>query len=406
MYDAIVVGARCAGAPLAMLLARRGARVLLVDRASFPSNIPHGHFIHRHGPRRLSDWGVLPRLAARTPGVVSAVFDLGDFPLRAENLSENGVALGYGPRRTTLDKILIDAAVESGVEFRDRFTVTEYLSSDGAIVGIRGRDGNGREIEERAAITVGADGRHSQLARAVHAPEYNDVAPILCFYFSYWSGVESAGLEVYARHADRRVIFSFKTEDDLYAVFAGIPMEEFPSVRRDIDAAFMRTVDLIPGFSARVRAGRREERYYGASDLLNVYRKPYGPGWALVGDAGIHKDPYLALGICDALRDSEFLADAIGQGLSGKRPMPEALADFAQRRDTASANDYQANLAEARFTPPSVEALALRAALRGNPEETTRFMKARMGMIDPAAFFNREHMQRLLAPMVSGKATN
>jgi flavin-dependent dehydrogenase len=396
VHDVIVVGARCAGAPLAMLLARQGAKVLLVDRAAFPSDIPHGHFIHRHGPRRLHDWGLLPRIAARTPPVVSAIFDMGDFPLLARDLVEGEVALGYGPRRITLDRILIDAAVESGAEFRERFSVLEYVFSDGAVVGVRGRDADGRDVEERAVITVGADGRHSQLARAVQAPVYNDVPPILCFYFSYWSGVESECLEVYARHSDRRVIFSFKTEDGLYAVFAGIPMDEFPDVRRDIDAAFMRTVDLIPEFAARVRAGRRQERYYGASDLLNVYRKPYGPGWALTGDAGVHKDPYLALGICDALRDAEFLAEAIGEGLSGKRPMPSALAAFEQRRNAASRNDYDANIAEARFTPPPPAALALRAALRDKPGEATRFMKARMGMIDPQEFFSPDNLQRVL----------
>src|SRR2546425_9481673 len=116
MYDAIIVGARCAGAPLAMLLARQGARVLLVDRAKFPSDVPHGHFIHRQGPRRLRDWGLLSRVALRTPAIANMIFDMGDFPLRVHNLIEDGVAWGYGPRRTTLDKILVDAAVESGAE--------------------------------------------------------------------------------------------------------------------------------------------------------------------------------------------------------------------------------------------------------------------------------------------------
>ena len=103
-YDVIIVGARCAGASLAMLLARRGAKVLLLDRATFPSDIPHGHFIHRHGPRRLRDWGLLDKIAARAPAISRLVHDLGDFPLRVQDLVEDGVAWGYGPRRTTLDK--------------------------------------------------------------------------------------------------------------------------------------------------------------------------------------------------------------------------------------------------------------------------------------------------------------
>jgi flavin-dependent dehydrogenase len=397
MYDVIVVGARCAGAPLAMLLARRGAKVLLVDRAAFPSDIPHGHFIHRHGPRRLHDWGVLPAIAARTPGVERVVFDIGDFPLRVNNLTENGVALGYGPRRMTLDKVLIDAAVAAGTEFRDRFVVSEYALSDGQVVGIRGRTIDGREIEERATITVGADGRRSLLARTVAAAAYHEVPPLLCFYFSYWSGVESADLEVYARPAQRRVIFSFRTESDLFAVFAGLPMEEFPEIHRDVEGAFMRTIDLVPEYASRVRAGTREERLFGASDLPNFYRKAHGPGWALIGDAGVHKDPYMALGICDAFRDVQFLADAIGAGLSGSQPMAAALGEFERKRDAASNADYQANLAQARFEPPNPQLLAMRAAVRDRPEEATRMFKASMGMIDPQTFFNPENLGRLMS---------
>jgi flavin-dependent dehydrogenase len=383
MHDAIVVGARCAGAPLAMLLARQGARVLLVDRATFPSNIPHGHFIHRHGPRRLHARGVLARIAACAPVIDGGIFDFGDFPVPVRDLRENGIAWGIGPRRTTLDKILVDAARESGAEVREGVAVTDYLFDDGRVAGIRGRDAGGREVEERAPITIGADGRHSRLARTVHAPVYNETPPVLCYYFSYWSGVEAEGFEIYARPHQQRVIFSFRTEDDLYAVFVGAPMDGFAAIRGDVDAAFNAALDLVPGFRDRIRAGRREERFYGASDLPNFYRKPFGPGWALVGDAGLHKDPYLALGICDALRDVELLAAAIGDGLNGIRPMDEALADYEKARNAASAADYQENLAAARFTPLPPQVIAARAALRDDPAAATRFIKTRMRMIDP-----------------------
>src|SRR5262245_53160670 len=183
MYDAIVVGARCAGSPVAMLLARQGARVLLVDRAAFPSEIPHGHFVHRHGPRRLRRWGLLPQLAARTPGVTDVIFDVGDFPLVARNVVEDGLPCGYGPRRTTLDKILVEAAVESGAELRERFHVDEYLFDHDRLVGIRGRGADGRVVDERATITVGADGRNSRLAQAVRAEMTRESPVILCYYF-------------------------------------------------------------------------------------------------------------------------------------------------------------------------------------------------------------------------------
>jgi len=396
VFDVIVVGARCAGAPLAMLLGRRGAKVLLVDRATFPSDIPHGHFIHRHGPKRLRDWGLLDRVAAHAPAVSNMVIDVGDFPLRVGNLIEDGLAWGYGPRRSTLDQILIDAAIESGVEFRDGVSVSDYVFDDGRVVGIRGRQGGSREIDERATITVGADGRNSPLARAVEAPMYQHVPTLLCYYFSYWSDVETEQFELYVRTNDRRVIFSFKTGNNLYAVFIGAPIDELAEMRRDIDRAFMRTLDLAPDFASRVRAGKRQERFYGASDLPNFYRKPYGPGWALVGDAGVHKDPFMALGICDAFRDVALLADAIGDGLASRLPMEEALADFEAKRNAASAADFDQNITEARFAPVPATALALRQAVKDRPDDATQMIKARNAMIDRAAFFNPQNLGRLL----------
>jgi flavin-dependent dehydrogenase len=119
--------------------------------------------------------------------------------LLARNLVEDGVAWGYGPRRTTLDKILVDAAVDSGAELREGFSVDDYVFYDGKMVGIRGRGPNGREVVECGTITIGADGRNSKLARTVQAPIYNHVLPILCYYFSYWSGVEAEDFELYIR---------------------------------------------------------------------------------------------------------------------------------------------------------------------------------------------------------------
>jgi flavin-dependent dehydrogenase len=159
-YDAIVVGARCAGAPTAMLLARKGYKVLLVDRSRFPSEIPHGHFIHRHGPRRLRDWGLLNRvLATGCPPSTTITMDVGDICLVGHDLVVDGVAAGYGPRRAMLDMVLVEAAIEAGAELRESFAIEEYLAEENRVVGIRGQDcSRGSRVTEHAAITVGADG--------------------------------------------------------------------------------------------------------------------------------------------------------------------------------------------------------------------------------------------------------
>ena len=112
-------------------------------------------------------------------------------------------------------------------------------------------------------------------------------------------------------------------------------------MQADLERQFMAVIDLVPDLAERVRAGRRAERFSGAANLPNFLRRPYGPGWALVGDAGCHKDPYLALGICDAFRDAEFLVDAIHARADGPRPLDEAMADYERRRNEATIADFR-----------------------------------------------------------------
>ena len=397
MYDAIVIGARCAGATTAMLLARNGHRVLLVDRATFPSDIPHGHLIHRQGPARLARWGLLDRvLATGCPSLTTITSDEGDFPLVGQNVSADGVPAACGPRRTALDRVLVEAAVEAGVELRAGFSVDGLTKAGERVTGIRGGDRRtGTVGTESATITIGADGRNSHVARAVEAPVYEEVPSLTCWYFSYWADVPRDGLEIYDRYG--RVIFAFPTNDNLFAVFIAWPASELSTVRADIERQFLAAVDGIPTLAERVRAGRRADRFYGATDVRNFLRKPYGPGWALVGDAGCHKDPYLALGVCDAFRDAELLADAIDDGVSGRVAIEDALADYERRRNLATLPDYRVNLERARFAPPPPEQRQLRAALRTNTEATRQFFLAIEGFTPRERFFNPENMGRLFA---------
>jgi flavin-dependent dehydrogenase len=380
MYDAIIVGARCAGASTAMLLARRGHKVLLVDRATFPSDIPHGHFLHRGGPARLERWGLLDRVAATgSPAITAITTDYGDFTLSDRDIMVDGAPLGYGPRRQAIDQVLVEAAVGAGVELRTGFAVQDYTGDGTRITGIRGRENGGRTlVTERARVTIGADGRNSRLARTVVPPAYEATPPLTCWYFSYWSGAPGDAIELYLR--ENRVVIAFPSDAGLMAVFVAWPASCLPMVRSDIARHFMEAVHTVPELAARIRQGRQEERYFGASDIPNFLRKPYGPGWALVGDAGCHKDPFLALGMCDAFRDAELLADALDDGLSGARPMEEALASYHRERDIATLPAYRLNLHLARNMALPEKLMRLRTAVRGDAEATRRYFLMNQGV--------------------------
>jgi flavin-dependent dehydrogenase len=363
MYDAIVIGARCAGSPTAMLLARKGYRVLLLDRCAFPSDTFRNHFIQHPGAVLLHRWGLLEQVAASNcPPIRAIITDLGDGPLADAIESSEGVDATYAPRRFVLDKLLVDAAVAAGAELRERFTVHELLWDGRRVVGIRGSASGGAVVTEHARIVIGADGAHSLVAKAVQAPRYNEHPALTFGYYSYFSGVSVRGNEVWLRPAHAYI--NFPTNDGLTCVAVQAPAAGFASFRANIAANFFQALDQVPELAVRVRAGKREERWYGTADLPNFFRRPYGPGWALVGDAGYHKDPILAQGISDAFRDAELLAEALDQGFTGRAPLDTALAAYEQRRNAAAFPAYEANLAAASFTPFPPEVFAQRAAQR------------------------------------------
>jgi flavin-dependent dehydrogenase len=198
-YDAIIVGARCAGAPTAMLLARQGFRVLLVDHATFPSDTLSTHVAQAPAVAALDRWGLLDPVAKQTPAIESYTFDFGPIVIKGSPPPREGFSTGYAPRRTILDKLLIDAAADAGAEVRERFSVEEVLIEDGAVVGIRGHDSGGVSTTERASVVIGADGRHSQVARAVGAETYNDVPPLQLSYYTYWQDLPVDGFETFVR---------------------------------------------------------------------------------------------------------------------------------------------------------------------------------------------------------------
>ncbi len=396
MYDAIVVGARCAGSPTAMLLARKGYRVLLLDKAGFPSDTLSTHYIHQPGVARLARWGLLDKVAASNcPPARTMMLDLGPFALEGAPPPADGVAEGYAPRRTILDQILVDAAVAAGAELREHFSVDELLTDGERVTGIRGHATGGATVTEQARIVIGADGLHSPVARSVQAPVYNLTPALTCAYYTYWSDVPIQGGELYPR--PDRMIVAAPTNDGQTLAIVFWPQADFHAVRADIEGNYLKALDLAPGLAERVRAGTRSERFRGTADLPNFFRQPYGPGWALVGDAGYHKDPILAQGITDAFRDAELLTAALDAGFAGRQPLAAALAAYQRQRDEQAASGFQTTLQFAHLQPPPPEMQQLFAALSHNQAQINLFFGTFAGTVPAQEFFAPENLGAIMA---------
>jgi 2-polyprenyl-6-methoxyphenol hydroxylase-like FAD-dependent oxidoreductase len=386
LYDAIIVGARCAGSPTAMLLARKGYRVLLVDRVTFPSDTVSTHVVHPLGVASLARWGLLDRmLATGCPAINTYAYNFGPFTLAGTpGTPESPVS--FCPRRTILDKILLDAAAAAGAEIREGFTVDEVVVEGDAVVGVRGHSADGIAVEELARIVVGADGRRSRVAESVHASQYNEKPPLMASYYSYWSDLPMDGrFETYIR--PNRGFAAAPTHDDLTMIVVGWPYAELNANQKSLEDHYLQTIDLAPEFADRLRRAKRMARFAGTS-VPNFFRKPYGPGWALVGDAGYNKDPVTAQGITDAFRDAERCAMALDEALSGTRTFEEAMGDYQRARDEHVTPMYEFTCQLAMLAPPPPEMQQLFAAIHGNQAAMDRFAQMNAGTISPAQFFS------------------
>ena len=396
-YDAIVIGARCGGSPTAMLLARKGYRVLLVDRATFPSDTVSTHFIHAPGMAALERWGLRNTLAASgCPPVRTYSFDFGPFTIAGSPRPCDGIDEAYCPRRPVLDTMLVHAAADAGAEVREGFTVDEVLIEDGTVIGVRGKAAGGASVTEHANVVIGADGRNSSVAKAMNPQQYNEKPAVGPAFYSYWSGVGSSGFEVSIREACGMA--AFPTHDDLSLVIVGLAEDEFNAARSDVEAAFLRTVDLAPALGDRVRSGTREERFHAASDLAGYFRKPYGPGWALVGDAGYHLHPITAQGITDAFLDAERLTDALDATFTERSTYDDAMTAYQRARDEAAMPMYEMTFDFAQVDqPPPPETQQLLSAVAGNQQAMDDFVSIQAGTMPIPEFFSPENVGRILA---------
>lgn len=350
-YDVVVVGARVAGASTAMLLARAGLRVALVDRGSYGSDTLSTHALMRAGVLQLSRWGLLDRVAAAgTPPVRSVTFHYpGAEPVHVSIKPSAGVDALYAPRRHVLDRILVDAAAAAGADVRYGTTVTGLLHDEqGRVSGVRGLAGD-REVRFDAALTVGADGIRSVVAREAGAPVVRQGRAAGAVLYRYLTGLPADGYQwAYGGSAAAGLI---PTNDGQTGVFVSTTPQRMHALRKGgTDAAFRTLVArAAPALEGRVAAAWATGRTRGWGGVPGFVRRSSGPGWALVGDAGYFKDPITAHGITDALRDAELLTDEILEALAGGIPEAVALCRYQATRDRLSHRLFEATEAVAAY---------------------------------------------------------
>jgi 2-polyprenyl-6-methoxyphenol hydroxylase-like FAD-dependent oxidoreductase len=381
-----------------MLLARNGYRVLLLDKATFPSDTMSTHLVHPPGVAALRRWGLLERLEATgCPPVQHYSFDFGPVTIAGSPQAVDGIAHGYCARRTVLDQLLVEAAVEAGAELREGFTVEEIVAADGAVTGIRGHAKAGATVTERARVVIGADGRHSLVAKAVQPEHYNERRSRAAMYYAYWSGLPATGFDTFIRADARRGWAAIPTHDDLTVVPFGWPVEEFHANRGDIEGHFFAALEHAPEFAERMRGATRESKFIGSAELPGYFRRPFGPGWVLVGDAGYHKNPITAMGINDAFRDAELVAGALDDAFSGRRAFDDGMSAYQRARDHEALPVYEFTDDFAQMRPPPPQMQQLLGAMRGNQDAMDGFVSVQANTLPAPEFFAPENLGRIMA---------
>lgn len=328
-YDAIVIGARCAGAATAMLLARRGLRVLVADRAAYGSDTLSTNALMRGGVLQLSRWGLLDEIvAARTPPVRRVTFHYDDESLEVPIAHRDGVGALYAPRRTVLDRTLADAAGAAGADLLYGVRLVDLVrDTQGRVTGavIEDRHEGVRSI--RADVVIGADGIRSTVARLVGTETTHQGSHAGWVVFGYWRGLPVDGYHWHYRLGVSAGVIP--TNDDQTLVFAAASPWRFrSSTGVDTAGGYRRVIEAVaPELAERFEQAELAGPLHGFAGELGYLRRCWGPGWALVGDAGYFRDPITAHGITDALRDAELLARAVVDG------SPRALADYEATRN-------------------------------------------------------------------------
>jgi flavin-dependent dehydrogenase len=373
--DAIVVGARCAGAATAMLLARGGARVVLVDKGAYGTDMLSTHALMRGAVLQLDRWGVLPDIVVSgTPPIRSTTFCYAETDTTVPIEAKYGVTALYAPRRTLLDRLLVDAAFKSGVDIRYGVRVDGVkVDSRGRAIGISAVEG-GRRREIDADIVIGADGLHSTIARQVRAPRLADGRHSTAVLYGYWEGLSADEYRWWFKQGVS--MGSIPTNEGATCVFVSVPSARLrDEIRGNAALAYTRLIWRVsPRFAERLHDSVRVEPVRGFGGHRGFIKRGTGPGWALVGDAGYFKDPSTAHGITDAFRDAELLSRAIMRGTTA------AFAEYEATRLDLSRKLFEVtdDIASLAWTDAEVQSLH-----RAFSAEMSREMRA-LATLPPA----------------------
>ncbi|MFN4140723.1 FAD-dependent oxidoreductase [Aestuariivirga sp.] len=396
MYDVAIVGARCAGSALALSLARHGLKVIIIDRTRFPSDTMSGHYIHPAGVSALRRLGLredLERLGS--PALRRMSIDFGSFTISgAPTPARDGTVDSFAPRRWAFDPVLAEAAVAVGAELREATNFTRLVFDGRQVKGIATVSTSGRVEDVRARLVVGADGKRSRVAAQAGARVYDTVPARTCTYYAYWKDLPIDRAELYVR--DGRFAVALPTNEGLTFLAVAWPVDRFGAVRKDVETAYLAAVCELPSLADRLVSAKRVGRFTGTADTEGFFREAAGPGWALVGDAGYHKDPITAQGMTDAFLHAELLSECVVDGLGGARNIDAALMTYSQRRDALAKPLYDMTAELARLSSPSPEVAALLAAVAVSPGATSEFLGIMAGTVHPQEFFAAPNVERIL----------
>jgi flavin-dependent dehydrogenase len=354
-HDVVVVGGRVAGSATAMLLARLGHDVVVVDQASFPSDTVSTHSLARSGVVQLRRWGLLDDvLDSGAPAIRQVTFNAAGESITRTIKEKAGVDLLVAPRRYVLDTILAGAAERAGAEVRQGVTVTGLLRDGrGRVVGVSGRDRAGAPVEIGARHVVGADGLHSRVADLAGAAVDQAGQAGGAAQYAYYAGARWAGFEFFV--AERSFAGVFPTHHGQACIWVCTPSADAKAVRRRTGSRVEAFGELLeqsaPQLAERLGRARRTSPVQGMLRQPNQVRQAFGPGWALVGDAGYYRDAVTAYGMSDALRDAELLAVALDQTLAGRAEEASALAVYQRQRDQALQEIFEITCRLAAFPP-------------------------------------------------------